>query len=780
MALALLSWPAVPACAAETRMFNIAPGQLGGVLVAFGAQAQMTVGLNDPILATRRSPGARGRLSRYQALKRILAGTGARYENIDANTVRIVSSPGSEARSRRAPAVGPAAIPAQPLQSADIVVTASKQNTILRNYAGTVSILELDPEEVARESSNGTASIIDRLPILASTNLGPGRNKIFIRGVADSSFNGASPATVGQYLGDVRLTYNAPDPDLNLYDMERVEVLEGPQGTLYGTGSLGGIMRLVPNPPSLRENAASLSIGAITVAHGGEGGDAAGMANIVLVPDTIALRAVAFSAIEPGYIDDPLRGLSNINRTKSAGGRAAIELRPGDGWRLTIGGATQNIRSRDGQYVLRGSPSLERNSVAAQPFDNDFGLVYLTARKSFGGAELTTTTSFVRHDVDSTFDATADASSGPRVFNEQLAIHLFSHETRLSGVSGRDSWVVGVSGFLARDRTERMLGDPIAPMMIIGVRNSNSEIAGFGQYSHQIAPRVTATLGGRLSNTHSAGKLLDTPDTETGEPTRNELRFSPTVALAWKMDDHFLVYAHAQSAFRPGLLEVAAAGETPVGKRVDSDSLSMIELGVRFGRRGIDRFTFDASAAHERWSDIQSDLIDDSGLPFTTNIGDGRITSFEANASWRIASSLTLDASLFLNSSRLAKPAPGFAAADERDLPNIARAGGRFAASYQHRLDSRTALSLDGAIRYVGHSELGIGAPLDVSQGNYLDTAIGGRLSRGALGLSVDVTNLADARGNRFSYGNPFGIELRNQVTPLVPRRLRVGIDVRF
>jgi hypothetical protein len=462
------------------------------------------------------------------------------------------------------------------------------------------------------------------------------------------------------------------------------------------------------------------------------------------------------------------------------GGRAAILFRPGDDWSLTIGGAMQNIGSRDGQYVLRGSPPLERNSAVAQPFDNDYGLAYFTARKSFGHAELTTTTSLVRHDVDSVFDATTDADSSPRVFNEQLAIHLFSHETRLSSVSGPDSWVVGVSGLLARDRTKRMLGDPVSPITIAGVRNSNSEIAGFGQYSHQIAPSLSATLGGRLSYTHGAGELLDAPDTEASEPSRNELRFSPTVALAWEVGDHFLAYAHAQSAFRPGLLEVTASGESQVGERVESDSLSMIEAGVRFGRRGVDRFTFEASAAHERWSDIQSDLIDDNGLPFTTNIGDGRITSFEAKASWRIASSLTLDASVFLNSSRLAKPAPGFAAADERNLPNIARAGGRLAASYQRRLDARTALTLDGAIRYVGHSELGIGAPLDVTQGNYLDTAIGGRLSRGALGLSVDVTNLTDVRGNRFSYGNPFGIELRDQVTPLVPRRLRVGIDVRF
>jgi outer membrane receptor protein involved in Fe transport len=73
--------------------------------------------------------------------------------------------------------------------------------------------------------------------MLFSTQLGPGRNKLFIRGVADSSFTGPTQATVGQYLGDVRLNYNAPDPDLNLYDIARVEVVEGPQGTLYGAGS---------------------------------------------------------------------------------------------------------------------------------------------------------------------------------------------------------------------------------------------------------------------------------------------------------------------------------------------------------------------------------------------------------------------------------------------------------------------------------------------------------------------------------------------------------------
>ncbi|WP_432490608.1 TonB-dependent receptor plug domain-containing protein, partial [Flavonifractor plautii] len=75
-------------------------------------------------------------------------------------------------------------------------------------------------------------------------------NKLFIRGIADSSFSGPTQSPVGQYFGDMRTTYSGPDPDLKLVDMQSVEILEGPQGTLYGSGALGGIVLLRPSMPS--------------------------------------------------------------------------------------------------------------------------------------------------------------------------------------------------------------------------------------------------------------------------------------------------------------------------------------------------------------------------------------------------------------------------------------------------------------------------------------------------------------------------------------------------
>lgn len=106
---------------------------------------------------------------------------------------------------------------------------------------------------------------------VASTYLGAGRNKLFIRGIADSSFTGPTCATVGQYFGDLRLSYNAPDPDLRLADLAAVEVLEGPQGTLYGAGSLGGLIRLVPNAPDPTRFSGSAMLGGSATTHGAPG-----------------------------------------------------------------------------------------------------------------------------------------------------------------------------------------------------------------------------------------------------------------------------------------------------------------------------------------------------------------------------------------------------------------------------------------------------------------------------------------------------------------------------
>src|SRR5690606_7976600 len=256
--IAMVCVAATPA-AAQDVAFDIRAGRLSDALVSLGAQAGITIGASDPNLAQVRSRRVRGKMTIREALARLLAGTGCRVAFVAPGTVRVTRIGTAGASPRPVDRPAPPAPPPPP--ETTIVVTGSKQQTPLENFAGTVRMVDVGATDAARFGSRGTEALVARLPMLSSTNLGTGRNKVFIRGIADSSFNGPSQALVGQYLGDVRLSYNAPDPDLQLYDLQRVEVLEGPQGTLYGAGSLGGILRLVPNSPDPSAASAAFSGG---------------------------------------------------------------------------------------------------------------------------------------------------------------------------------------------------------------------------------------------------------------------------------------------------------------------------------------------------------------------------------------------------------------------------------------------------------------------------------------------------------------------------------------
>ncbi len=778
VALAVLA-VAAPAKAGQAHDFAVAPGQLGSVLIAIGQQAEISIGLTDAAVAVRPSKGVRGRYSVKTALRLALRDTGADFTFIDPQAVRVFAA-------RRKPVVMPPPSPARVAPAPatgvqDIIVTASKQATALAQYPATATVLDLNSEPGARETAQGTAALVARLPMLAATDLGPGRNKLFIRGVADSSFNGGSQATVGQYLGDARLTYNAPDPNLNLYDIGRVEIVEGPQGTLYGTGSIGGVLRLVPNVPDTTRFSVSFATGLTLTRRAGLGGDAAAMVNLPVIDDTLAVRGVAYATREGGYIDDPSRVLSNVNRNATEGGRLALRWRPGASWTIDVGIAVQNITSSDGQYALRGLPDLTRNSRIAQPFDNDYRMGFVTLAHGFGGMALTSTTAIVRHVVDTTFDATGyDGTSRTARFDENIGITLISHETRMSGGGARHPWLIGVSGVYDISRVARTLGDPVAPTSISGVRNETGEVAAFGQYGFPLADRLHLTLGARATFTRSIGTLIDDPKAEAADARRHGLRFSPSVALAWQARDRLLVFARFEHGSRAGGLGVSPTGSALDAQRFEADTLMAGELGVRFGQRNRDIIWASATLSYARWSDIQADLIDSVGLPYTTNIGDGRIVGFEAQAGWKPVKGLALDGALFVNASALTTPAPAFANARERELPNIAETGARLGARYTVDVSSRASLTLDGSLRYVGLSQLGIGMPFELPQGDYLTGKAGLRLAIGKLGLSVDIDNIGNVRGNRFAYGNPFGAAQGNQITPLRPRNVRLGIDAKF
>jgi len=765
-----------PALAAPSLAVDLPASTLGDAAIRIAQIANVTIGMTDPTLAHLPTRSLRGHMSVDHALGRLLQGLPARAVRADAASWRIVPAPLGKPIARSAPQ-SEAAAPA-PGES-DIIVTGSKTGTRFDRYAGTASVLA-GADLALGEQGRGSDALVQRLPTFASTHLGSGRNKLFIRGVADSSFNGPSQAVVGEYLGEVRLNYNAPDPDLSLYDVRSVEVIEGPQGTLYGVGALGGVVRIVPEPVNLEAREIRIGLDGVSTAHAGDGYDAIGLINLPIIPSVLGLRALAFKTVEGGYIEDAGRGLTNVNRTRKSGGCATVEIRPG-AWRIQLGGILQNTDSADGQYAERGFAPLTRSSRVAQPFDNDYLLTHITVARDLGAASLVSASAFVRQRAYSRFDFTPDSAATPRVFDQSNHIDLFTNETRLSRLdsSGR-GWVVGASLLYDKEKLTRAVGTPAAPERILGLSNGVTEGALFGEAGRQILPGLVATAGARIEYAHLVGRPLDRA-ARVGEPRRDEVALLPSLSLSWQADPQWMVFARYQEGLRPGGLSVTPnPSGPPTAQRFRGDSLSSIEGGVKMLPDASTRLRAAVTFSYSHWENIQADLVDMHGLPYTANVGTGQIWGAEASVDWRPAANLSLTAALFANQSRLTYAEPGVTLDARQEIPNVPHLGVSGRVHYHRPIGGAWQIDLDASGRYTGHSRLGTKPDLYILQGNYLQDDASARVGTPRWGVSLQMDNLLDQHDNMFALGNPFDVSARRQYVPQRPRAIRFGIDARF
>ena len=769
--VAALACVAEPAQASERIAFNIPPDSLATALATFGRQAGVSIGSADSRIAAIHVRGLRGRYTLEQGLQRLLRGTGYSFQIVDRHTVRILRVPPAASRPR-ARRIAPArAAPPSPPVVSEIVVTASKRPSALRNFPGSAIVITPEDLGITARVADGTASLTEKVPSLISTSLGRGRNKLFIRGVADSSFTGPTQATVGEYFGDVRMNYSAPDPDLSLYDVDRVEILEGPQGTLYGAGTLGGIMHIVPTPVDVGDASADIRMGLSITAQGEPGHDAAAVANLPIIEGTAGVRVVAYSSMAGGYIDNPLRRIEDTNDVRVAGGRVSIRLLPRD-WEIELGGVLQDVKADDSQYVQPDRDELIR-SGGEQPFSNRFVLWRAVARRSFGWGDLTSASGVVRHRLDATYDL----PSGQGQSVEATEIDLLSHETRLaSSRARRFNWVAGISILRGVDRIESRSTGSAEP---VGVRNETLEAALFGEATLPVAMDVSATLGGRLSYSRIAGEPLTGVDLGE-ELARSRTRLLPTFALSWRDSRRFGAYLRYQQGFRAGGLSVKQTDDGLAAQAYESDKIDSVEAGVRLGRQESGSFYGTLAASYSRWRDVQADLISSTGQPFTDNIGSGSVLTLEANATWKPTPDLTGEVRAMASRTCLDPGAGLEVDSEDENLPNIPRLAIAGTVKYDIHRFAGGDLQLEAAARYAGKSQLGFGPLLDVPQGDYFILSAGARLVRGPTEFTLDVSNLFDSRGNRFSFGNPFTLSEGRQFTPLRPRTIRVGISRSF
>lgn len=777
----ILAVCAAPA-AAQRIAFDVPAGPLGRSAIELARVARASIGLTDLRLAGRPARAVRGTMTLDRAVSELLRGTGATAVRIDTRTYRIVRD------EARRPALHPPGRIRRLITSpraietsgpeADIVVTAFKRPVHLSDVPGSITVVT-GGDGAFDLAARGTEALAGRVHTITSTHFGSGRNKLFIRGIADSSFNGPTQATVGQYLGETRVNYNAPDPDLRLYDINSVEVLAGPQGTLYGAGSLGGIIRVVPNRPRLDEAEGSILIGGAHTAHGEAGYDSAAVLNLPLVPDAIGIRVVAYGVRQGGYIDDELRSLKDINSTKIWGGRAALAVDFGEGWQLQFTGTAQRARSDDAQFADQGGPPLTRSSPVAQPFRSDYNLADITLTREWDEFRLVASAGLVNQSLRERYDSTR-RDGLPTVFDQLTSVDMISSELRLSRSSIVGvSWLVGSSLVKNRATQRRALGAPETPEPIPGTRNEVVEATLFGELSARPLSWLSLGAGARLAYTHLSDQALDAepflaPTLRTFVQ-RDQMALLPSASITIKPQGRVFGHLRYQEGFRPGGL---AASNNSV-QRFRSDRVKTFEGGLRYGLPGEESFDASISLAYTRWKDIQADVVDLGGFPTTANIGDGRIYSVDARIGWRPTPGLSFEAAALFNDSLVTDPAFTIIITPRSELPNVARWNGRVAAEYRFDLPD-AQIRIGAAGRYVGRSRLGIGPVLGERQGDWLDISLNARLELERHAVSLGMTNLLDQAGNRFALGSPFTLVEQPQLTPLVPRTIRLAWELRF
>lgn len=757
---------------AAVREFDLPAIPLNVAVIRFGLQAGVTVGGLPVAGCEGRSRAVSGRMEPRDALARLLP-PGCDFIVVDPQSFRIVPHRHS-----------PAPVPAPPVPPRDatlegLVVTAERRED--RLAAAPYAVSALSRAELERRDTSTFANLTAEFASVAETNLGPGRDKIFIRGLSDGSFSGRTQSTVGLYLDNLPITYNAPDPDLQLVDLQRLEVLRGPQGTLYGSGSVGGIVRILTAPPDPRARSGFVEGMFGFTQKGAASYGATGVLNLPVFRGAAAIRTVLYTQEAGGYIDNPLLSLKDVNASRRTGLRLAGQAPIADGWRVDLTYVHQSINTADSQYVVAGDGPVSHAAAAREPHDNDFTEIGAGLTRERGKVAAKISLGLITHGLDTAYDATgafpAAALPGmPIAFNEARRIRLAVLEADFAGSGpGRSSWAAGLFATDSRERQAANLSGGVAPS-VYRLRDRLSEVAAYGEADVRLNARTTLSVGARAfamrasiaGETGGPGRAL----APTQPRRRSDAGVAPKVRLAFALGPSRSLYAEVQEGYRAGGFNLP--GATPDAAAPGAfrpDHLWNFEAGG-VGALAGGRLEVRAAIFHTEWRAIQSDQYLLTGVPFTLNVGDGTNTGVEAEIAWRATPALRLTANVLLNHPQLTRTGPALSAAEDRPLPSVAYQTGGAHLRYERPLAGELRIGLDLEAAYVGRSYLTFEGGPSAAMGDYVTSRLAVDLMARRWQLQLELENLPDNRSNTFAFGNPFIRE--RQATPIRPRTLRL------
>ncbi|MGZ3297924.1 MAG: TonB-dependent receptor, partial [Asticcacaulis sp.] len=621
---------------------DIPAAPLARQLASLAFRSNISIGGADPALCGGRPIPLHGRFTPAEALRFLLSQSHCTATPINAVTWRLELRPVNPPRPARTPA--PQVLPQQ---ADEITVLVSRRP---QPVSGTASALSVVPPSVIESGAYDLAQVASHVPGMVVTNLGPGRDKILLRGLSDSILTGRTQSLVGLYLDDAPLTYNAPDPDLLLVDMARIEVLKGPQGALYGQGSLSGVVRLVTNRPDLGRMGSAFDAGIGLTENGEPSQRLTAMVNIPLARDVLGLRLVGYEDQSGGFIKDPAAGRKASNTTQRSGGRLSLQWRLDNGFTATGTILGQRLQSNNSQYVTGNRRPFERSTPVAEPHNNNLRDTSLDIEGPTPFGALKISLNSLRHHVLSGYDAqplanvVAVPNSGALFYDEEQDITLDTQEVSLvSPSSSRLRWLGGAFSAFSREHFTPHLIDLYTKRVLYNEDRLDQlhDLALFGEADYDLTPRLTVSGGLRYAVTrHDTESQINhvrlTNYQAYGDITGkiNARRLSYTLSLSYRPAPRQVWYAQIANGYRTGGFNTTTLAVTVVPSIYDGDGLESIEGGWRYRTEG-NRLRMNVAVFNMHWHNIQSDQLRSTGLPVTLNVGNGTNTGVEFEGDWQ-------------------------------------------------------------------------------------------------------------------------------------------------
>ncbi|MFV3076932.1 TonB-dependent receptor [Niveispirillum fermenti] len=512
----------------------------------------------------------------------------------------------------------------------EIIVTAQKRQQPLQ--AVPLPISAVAAETLEKRGMDEFTDYARAVPGLSFVDRGAGKNKVTLRGISTGvDQNHQSP--VGIYIDETPVSYPSNEPDLRLFDVERVEVLRGPQGTLYGAGSMGGTIKIITAKPDLTRVAGAASVQLSSTRKGGENYALNGMVNVPLAQDKAAIRIVGYYRNEDGFIDNAQLSSRDVNDNETWGTRAAAKFALSERFAATASLLIQRTDVGGSQEINPALPGLTQSRAVPEVRNDDLDLYSLGLTYDLDWAELSSSTSYLDRIFDDVRDVMAFLGApAPVWLNNVVPDRNFVQEIRLaSAPSDSVEWIAGL--FYSRRKSVLnqyawhggVFGVPVGtPLLDSTIRSRLTQKAAFGELTVYLDDRLKVTGGLRAFQVkEKVFKLSDgliAGGYSTDMSDSSEKKINPKVNLSFQATPDILLYTQAAQGFRvggpnstlPPLNGVAAPSS------FDSDSLWNYEVGFK-STLWNGRATLNLSAFYIDWTDIQVTVTRADGFSYVTN-----------------------------------------------------------------------------------------------------------------------------------------------------------------